>query len=62
MDETDRLAAATIVAAMITAGHPLVRSAGGMTTNWGSIAKGWFECAQALAEERQDRERKAGSR
>jgi hypothetical protein len=45
MDETDRLAAATIVAAMITAGHPLVRTAVGLT-DWGSIAKGWFECAQ----------------
>jgi hypothetical protein len=62
MDPTDRLAAANIVAAMITGGHPLVRTTGGMTTDWASIAKGWFDCAQALAKERQEREFKAGSR
>jgi hypothetical protein len=60
MDPTDRLAAANIVAAMVTAGHPLVRNAGGLT-DWGSIAKGWFDCAQALTRVRQEREFKTGS-
>jgi hypothetical protein len=61
MDPTDRLSAASIVAAMVAAGHPLVRTGGGLT-DWASIAKGWFDCAQAIAKERQDREFKAGSR
>lgn len=60
MDPTDRLAAASIVAAMVTAGHPLVRTGGGLT-DWASIAKGWFDCAQALAKVRQEREFKTGS-
>jgi hypothetical protein len=61
MDPTDRLAAATIVATMITTGHPLL---GGAPSFVGldSIARLWFDCAQALAKERQEREFKAGSR
>jgi hypothetical protein len=59
MDQTDKLAAATIVAAMITSKHP---SVGGSSSNWDSIATAGFDCAQALAKERQGREFKAGSR
>jgi hypothetical protein len=39
MDPTHRLAAASIVAAMVTAGHPLVRTGGGLT-DWASIGRG----------------------
>jgi hypothetical protein len=42
----------SIVAAMVTAGHPLVRASRGLT-DWASIAKGWFDYGQALAKERQ---------
>ncbi len=56
MDQTDRLGAVT-VAAMITAGHPLVPTAEGLT-DWGVDCEGgWFDYAQVRR--RQDR---AGSR
>jgi hypothetical protein len=54
MDETDRLAAATIVAAMINRDHPRVQVPDKGNV-WPTIAKMYFECAQALATERQSR-------
>ena len=53
MDQTDRLAAATIVAGMLTGEHTLLGEKS--FRNWPSIAKAWFDCAQALSQERQSR-------
>jgi len=55
MDETDRLAAATLVAAMLSSDHPRVQvpEKGNM---WPTIAKICLDCAQALATERQHRD------
>ena len=58
MDEIDRLAAATIVAALITSKSPLL---GGSVTLV-QIAKLLAECSSAIALERQQRGFDAGSR
>ena len=44
MDQTDRLAAATIVAGMLTGEHTLLGDRS--FKNWPSIAKAWFDCAR----------------
>ena len=53
VDQTDRLAAATIVAGMLTGEHTLLGDRS--FKNWPSIAKACFDCAQALSVERQSR-------
>ena len=53
VDQTDRLAAATIVAGMLTGEHTLLGDRS--FKNWPSIAKACFDCAQALSVEQQSR-------
>jgi len=61
MDETDRVAAATIVASLITAKHSrfVLPDTGPM---WPMLAKACLDIAQALADERQSRQLNAGNR
>ena len=59
MDETDGIAAATLVAAMLNRDHPRVQvpDKGNM---WPTIAKMCMDCAQALATERHNRQSQWG--
>jgi len=55
MDETDRLAAATLVAALLTSNHIGINLTSGIDM-WPQLAEMHHDCAAALAKERQFRE------
>ena len=57
-DQTDRIAAATLVGSLITSKHPSVTSVIDLT----SLARVYWDCAFALSNERQNRQLQAGSR